>query len=140
MPALQRIMNESNEERSMNIQTLLQIVAALSITHLLHALLELGNVGAKLRRLRSVVDSRPVPKYRFNADTRPKVYAFGLLLPSVLFLVSYFVLSVRQVPTETCAWISIIVTISLEVINVVGYDRYHIGIEKLIKKFTPSPE
>ncbi len=120
----------------MTTQTLLQIVAALAIAHLIHALVELGNVGAKLRRLASAVAGKDLPTYPVNIDTRLKAYTIGLIAPAVFFLIVYFVISVLGTTVESAAWLSVIALLVIEVVNVVGYDRYHIGIEKLIKKFS----
>lgn len=118
----------------MNTQTLLQIVAALAVAHAVRSAIEFTSITAKLQRLKSAVDGKDLPAYPVNINTRPKAYGLGIVMLAVLFLVAYFIVSVLGLDIEMSAWIAIVALLAIEVLNVVGFDRYHSTLEKLINK------
>lgn len=117
----------------MTAQTIAQITTALVLAHSVRALLEMYHVGSKVSRLSKITRQHSIAPYRINVNTRAKVYSLNLGVGVALFLMAYFIISVMNIGTNRGLVVSICSIIVVEVITIIGYDSYHIHMEKIMK-------
>jgi hypothetical protein len=117
------------------VQTLLEIVAALSVAHSLHGFAETGNVRRKIDRLTDAVNGMVLKPYPVNINTRAKAYAAGVIMPVVLAAIAYGVLRVLSLTTTGLLVVALAALVITELVTTVSLDKYHVIIQKLINKF-----
>jgi len=73
-----------------------------------------------------------------NIDTRAKSYAIGYGILTITTLVFYWIVGLFSVRNDTAVVASIFLIAIVELINTALIDKYHVDIEKLIKKFSKN--
>lgn len=118
------------------MQHLAEFVAALSIAHTFHAFGETFNVRTKLQRAVDAMNGKALKPYPINIDTRAKAYGLGLGLFIVVAAIAYGILTLTAPSVTTLLWIAAVLTVVVEVYNLVALDKYHISIQSVIDKLS----
>ena len=120
----------------MDVNTIAKLLLAITVAHGLHSVLEPVNILNKVRELQALVNNKkPTVKIYPGIDTRAKAYTLGFLVLFLPTLVVFGLLSLVQIDISTAMILCIIVILTIEVINEVAIDRYHVEIEQISKKF-----
>lgn len=118
------------------MQMLTELAAAVVLAHYLHAFGEMTNVRAKLKRLSDAIAGRPLKPYPININTRLKALGLGSAMYVVLVVVSLIVISAVGFSESFLLRMIVALILVTEVITLIGYDQYHVDIQKLIHKFS----
>lgn len=119
----------------MELQTITNILLALTLAHTLHSLGEVKNIREKVKRLEAYIAKKPYKEIPINIDTRVKGIGMGYGLVVVIFLVMFGLVSFIDPSVRTSVVISILLIVGIELINTVTIDAYHAEIEKVTKRF-----
>ncbi len=119
----------------MELQTLANLLVAVTAAHTLHSIMEPINIRAKLDRLVAYMDKKPAKEIPVKIDTRVKGIGLGYAIAVVLFLVFFAVVSVVDPSVRTAIIVSIVLITVIELINTITIDAYHADIEKVTKRF-----
>lgn len=112
-----------------------QLLLAFVFAHSLHAIGESTNVLSKLERLTNAVHKKKLKPYPMNIDTRAKSYALGFGVIAAVTVITYAMLSILDFTNTSFVLVALSLLVVTELITTVKIDKYHVEIEKLIKKF-----
>lgn len=116
-------------------QTLLNLVLALATNELIHNLSEVLSTREKVKRLDAYSSGKKWKEMKFKINTRAKAYTLGVfgffifVLP-LWGLFTWFDLSVNT----SFVYIAIVLTLTYA-ITFFGFDRYHVEIERVTRRF-----
>lgn len=114
---------------------LVQLLLAFIFAHAFHSLAESSNVLAKIARLSDAIAKRTLRPYPMNINTRAKAYALAAVIVLVTTGIAYSLLHLVDLTDTSMLATALSLLIVVEVFNTIKFDRYHIAIEKLIKKY-----
>lgn len=119
----------------METQALLNFALAMSLTELIHVMSEMSTVRFKLARLRTYMDGKPFKEPPGNINTRTKSYGVSLAIFVVTAGLSYAFFLWLDLSLRTSLQTIIGLLILSYAIATVGFDQYHVDIEKITKPF-----
>lgn len=120
------------------MQRALETLAALSTVHVLRSYMEAASVNMKAKRLEDAQDGKELKAYPVNINTSAKSYTAGVLSVIVPAFILYKVVQRFDFTQDFLLRYSLIAIVVAELITIVMLDRYHIRLEKLIKRSAKS--
>ena len=119
----------------MDLQTMTNVLVAMTTAHAMHSVLEPWGIHSKVTRLDAYIQGKPVKESPVKVNTRSKALSAGYGLFVVAFLFSYFVTTLMKIEATTAITISVGLIVFIELVNTFTIDSYHVRIEKITKKF-----
>ncbi len=119
----------------MELTILLTLAAALSINEFLHVFAEVTSTRQKVARLSAYINKQPAKEMPIKIDTRLKSYAVSLVLFILITSLSFGLLLWLDLGSETLVKIIIGMLIGSYAVAAIGFDKYHVEIEKVTKPF-----
>lgn len=119
----------------MNIQTLSNILVAVSVAHAFHSTMEPVNIRSKVARLAAYMDKKPFKEIPVNIDTRAKALGIGYGMFAVLTLLIYGLSALLNPSTQTAITLAVVLMIIVEILNTFTIDKYHVEIEAVTRRF-----
>ena len=116
-------------------QMLINLAVALAINELIHNVLEIVNIQAKVVRLKTYIAKKPFKEIPVNIDTRAKSYGISIGAFVILVAILYGVVSLFNPDAETALMTIIGLLVVSYFISAVMIDRYHVSIEKVTRPF-----
>jgi hypothetical protein len=119
----------------MDLQTAANLLLAVAITHTIHSNTEPLTVRLKVSRLQAYIDKKHVKEIPFKLDTRFKALGseYGTVL--IVFAIIFAIVHAVQPSPLTVIKLTIGLMIFIELVNTIVFDKYHIAIEKITKRF-----
>ena len=114
---------------------LTNLLLALALNELIHICSELWAVRDKVKRLATYIAGKPYKEIRLKINTRAKSYAISIGIFVVIVSTSYIIISLLHLSAEVAISSSILLLILSYIVAFIGFDRYHVDIEKVTRPF-----
>jgi hypothetical protein len=114
---------------------LLPLLLALLTQELLHVISEVFSAREKVKRLDAYLLGKTWKEMKLKIDSRPKAMALSLFMLLVLTLPLWGLFSFLDLSIETSVYYAIAVTLITYWIVAIGFDRYHVDIERVTRRY-----
>lgn len=119
----------------METQVLIACILALSANNLIHSTVEVQSAKKKVSRLDAYINKIPYKESNIKIDTRIKSYSISFVMFLLITSFFYTLFLFIDIPSKQSLMISIILLVISYAIEAVGFDSFHVEIEKVTNKF-----
>lgn len=119
----------------METQVLIACILALSVNNLIHSTVEVQSAKKKVSRLDAYINKKPYKESNIKIDTRIKSYSISFVMFLLITSFFYTLFLFIDIPSKQSLMISIILLVISYAIEAVGFDSFHVEIEKVTNKF-----
>lgn len=124
----------------METQVLIACILALSANNLIHSTVEVQSAKKKVSRLDAYINKKPYKESNIKIDTRIKSYSISFVMFLLITSFFYTLFLFIDIPSKQSLMISIILLVISYAIEAVGFDSFHVEIEKVTNKFKDDPK
>lgn len=116
-------------------QHLINLMLALVTNHFLQIISDIMSVREKVKRLDAYINNRPWKEMKFHINTRLKSYSISIVWLILVLIPLYGLFSWLHLSPNGALRFSAIILFLTYYVTFIGFDRYHVEIERVTRKF-----
>ena len=114
--------------------TMIAMLAAMVIYHVMHAIMELKSVHYKLNKLEAKVDKADFKEKSFKVDNFGKMIGMMMVMMGMFLVLPFYLLKTAGVTIPMLIKMSVMLIVMVEIVTTMGYNNFHKKIGRVIGK------